>query len=405
MKTRFFLLAALLCVFSCTSLKEEWEPVFTLSYDSAAEFTPVNMDSQVNCTIAQLKSLYTTHGKPVQITDNLIIKGQVTTSDEDGNVYREIYIQDETGAIGIKLGKSSSYDDYKVGQILYVNCYSLVVGEYGYKSGSYGGSGLLQLGYIGDGWSDYLSGVSTEIPDYEAAYLDLQTIINKHIFRGSILSEEERIKPTETLSGSYLSSDSFKNNIADVNVGKLVKLNNVSYGNSVGGKEIFCLFYPDPSLNHSKNESWNRVFLASDQTRVSGKDYSFGITTWALTKNRFKILASAGTWDDVEIGDGSGTIGTALTKEEYFGYVAPYKQVIIEHPGAQSVSHYFMYDGTEVQVRTSGYCRFADVEIPADVRSGSKTLDITGILSRYQGSPQFTILDVTYHGQSESLIK
>ena len=123
-------------------------------------------------------------------------------------------------------------------------------------------------------------------------------------------------------------------------VGRLVTLENVTYGNSVGGKEIFCLFYPNPNLNHSKAEAWNRVFLSSPTTRVSGEDYTFGITTWALTKDRFAILAKSGVWDDVEIGDGSGTVGSAMTSETNFGYVIPYKDEIISHPGAQSVSHY-----------------------------------------------------------------
>lgn len=397
MKARLLIIAAALCAFSCQSLIEEWQPVFTFNYGDGAEFVPVNMDADVNCSIAELKALYTTHGKPVQIASNLVIKGQVTTSDEDGNVYREIYIQDATGGLDVKIGRSSSYDDFKVGQILYIKCYGLVIGEYGYKSGNYGGSGLLQLGYVGDGFADYSSGVSGAAPEYETAYLDLLPVVNKHIFRGRILSEADRIQPDAGLRGADLTKDQ--------NVGKLVRLNNVKYGNAVGGKEVFCLFYPDPNLNHSKNESWNRVFLASPTDRVNGADYTFNIKTWALTKLRFHTHVAAGDWDSVEIGDGNGTIATAKTKLENFGYELPYKEVILNHPGAQSVSHYFMYDGTEVQVRTSGYARFADVEIPADVLDGSKNLDFVGILSRYQGSAQFTLLDVYYSGTNTSLIK
>lgn len=398
MKAKLFIIAAALCAFSCQSLIEEWQPVFTFKYEDGAPFVPVNMDADVNCTIAQLKSNYTVHGKPWQISENLIIKGQVTTSDEDGNVYREIYIQDETGGLDVKLGRSSSYDDFKVGQIIYIKCFGLVIGEYGYKSGNYGGSGLVQLGYVGDGYAAYDADPKTNpLPEYETAYLDLLPIINKHIFRGRILPEEERIKPQANIPGADL--------LKDEHVGKLVRLDNVRYGNSVGGKEVFCLFYPDPNLNHTKNESWNRVFLASPTDRANGADYTFGIKTWALTKHRFHELVASGIWDNVEIGDGSGTIGSAKTSLANFGYEALYKDVILEHPSSQSVSQYFVYDGTEVQVRTSGYARFADVEIPADVISGSKTVDMVGILSRYQGSVQFTLLDVYYHGTTTSLIK
>lgn len=402
MKKILFALAVLAAFVSCQRLKEEWEPVGTCAYPDGTAFWPVDMDADVNATIADIKALYVNHGRPVEILDNLVIRGEITTSDEDGNVYREIYIQDETGAISVKLGRSSSYDDYKPGMILYVKCKGLVVGEYGYKSGNYGGAGLLQLGLKGDGWEEYEYGLSTTEPEYETAYLDLVPIIKAHVFRGRILTKPNRVKP-QSFTGAQLTA--MKDDTQSPIVGMLTKFSGMTYGNSDGGKEVFCLFYPDPNLNHTKNESWNRVFLSSPNTRVKGADYTFGINTWSLTKNRFLTLAKAGTWDDVEIGDGSGKIGSAYTLYDNFGYEELYKDVIISHPSAQSVSHYFMYDGVEVQVRTSGYARFADVEIPADVRSGEKQVDMVGILSRYQGSAQFTLLDVFYAGTANSIIK
>ena len=403
MKKLLFALAAIAAIVSCQSLKEEWQPVNPKPYEDGKAFVPANMDAQVNATIAEVKALYTKHGAPVEIVDDLIIKGEVTTSDEDGNVYREIYIQDATGAICLKLGRSSSYDDFKVGQILYVKCRGFVVGEYGFKSGNYGGAGLLQLGLMGDGWEEYLDGMTDQEPEYETSYIDLQSIINAHIFRGAILPEGERVKPVSFTGPELLS---MKDATQSPIVSMLTKLEGLKYGNSEGGKEIFCLFYPDPGLNHTKYESWNRVFLASPTTREYGADYTFGINTWALTKHRFLELAQSGVWDQVEIGDGSGNVGTAYTSYDNFGYEELYKDVIISHPSAQSVSHYFLYDGVvEVQVRTSGYARFADIPIPEDVRNGSKAVDMVGILSRYQGSPQFTLLDVYYAGTNNSLIK
>ena len=393
MKKSIFIAAALFAAISCQSLKEEFQPVFSNpgdSYDAYKQWTDDEIKAELGVeaftTIAQMKSLYRAHGTPVEINKDMVIRGEITTSDENGNVYREIYIQDQTGAIDIKLGKSSSYDDYKVGQILYVNCKGLTLGEYGYKSGNYGGSGLLQLGILGDEWREYKLGYLTEVPEYETAYIDLPSIINSHIFRGEILPEDSRIQPEINPTAANLTKDDM--------VGKLVTLENVTYGNSVEGTEVFCLFYPNPNLNHSKREPWNRVFLSSPTTRVKGEDYTFGITTWALTKDRFAILAKSGVWDNVAIGDGNGTVGTAITSELNFGYEIPYKQEIINHPSAQSVSHYFMYGGKEVQVRTSGYSRFADTEIPADVRKAERPVTLTGILTRYQGSAQFTLLSV-----------
>ena len=66
-----------------------------------------------------------------------MIAGQVISSDRSGNIYRELYIQDETGAIDVKIGKSSLYSDYHLGQWVYVDCNGLMIGSY---------SGMPQLG-------------------------------------------------------------------------------------------------------------------------------------------------------------------------------------------------------------------------------------------------------------------
>ena len=61
---------------------------------------------------------------------------------------------------------------------------------------------------------------------------------------------------------------------------------------------------------------------------------------------------------------------------------------------AYSVSQYFKMGNTDVQVRTSGYARFADTEIPQDVLDGKATVSFTGILTEYKGAAQFTLIDL-----------
>ena len=58
------------------------------------------------------------------------------------------------------------------------------------------------------------------------------------------------------------------------------------------------------------------------------------------------------------------------------------------------MSQYFTFGGTEIQIRTSGYCKFADNEIDPDVLAGKKTIDVTGIMTLYQGKIQFVLLDI-----------
>ena len=71
----------------------------------------------------------------------------------------------------------------------------------------------------------------------------------------------------------------------------------------------------------------------------------------------------------------------------------PYKQIMIKYATANYVSHYFRIGKTDVQVRTSGYARFADQKLDSRIIAGSSTCDITGILSIYNGAAQFTLVD------------
>ena len=91
-------------------------------------------------SIAQFKSLFTTDLQ--EITDNIVLRGIVTSSDESGNVYKKIYIQDESGAIELNINATSLYKKYKIGQEVFVECKGLYTGKYG---------GVLQIGEVYNG--------------------------------------------------------------------------------------------------------------------------------------------------------------------------------------------------------------------------------------------------------------
>lgn len=351
MKRSFISIFAAVALFaSC----EEWEPVYTLKYDEPANYTPVKMEPTL--TIAQLAALYNNFGTPVSFTaDNIIVGGKVSSSDQAGNFYKSFYIQDETGGIEVKIGKSSLYSDYKEGQTVYVNLAGLTIGMYGYKtlknyaSGPSGGNGLVQIG------------LDDPTNEYETSYIELDPIINTHIFRGekgekvtpAVLSESELPGRTATLKDCpYL--------------GKLVTIKGLKYSN-----KIFTLAYINSNLD--KKSSSNRIFL-SDQT--------WGVTTWAMSKNLFVQKLNEGAFDTVKIGN-SGDYN--------YGTVADYKDEIRKYAAAATVSQYFKCGSTELAIRTSGFAKFGDKEIPAEVLDGSATIDVTGILSLYQGDIQIVI--------------
>jgi|LAHS01.1.fsa_nt_gb RPA family protein len=69
-----------------------------------------------------------------QVTDDIKIKGIVTSSDEAGNIYNEIALQDETGAVIIAVAQGGIYGFLPVGTEVLVDLKDLYVGNYGLQA-------------------------------------------------------------------------------------------------------------------------------------------------------------------------------------------------------------------------------------------------------------------------------
>lgn len=114
-------------------------------------------------TLAQFKALY--KGTPIEITDeSIVLEGKVISSDRTGNVYRSLYIEDESAGLEVKIGKTGLYNDYKLGQTIYIKPKYLYLGAYGES---------VQLG-----------AASVE-EKYETSYIDAQELINRTIIKGA----------------------------------------------------------------------------------------------------------------------------------------------------------------------------------------------------------------------------
>ena len=310
--------------------------MFTGNYDKPEYQQP---EARVpNMTIADLKDLYVANGnKPVTIETDILVGGQVTTSDKVGNLYKSLYIQDETAGIEVKIGKNGLYNEYKLGQWVYVNCEGLTVGDY---------NGMIQIGY------------SDPSGEYETSYMEHSAIVETHVFKGPYADPVEPVTITE----SQLHDK--------VNLGRLVTIRDLKYDN-----HIFLLAYIDPNGDH-KDYTNNAIFIDEE-----GPD-NYGVTTWAVSAQKFEEYLWNGNFDKVEAG-----IGT----------VADYKNEDGSYrigSSAYAVSQYFRMGHTEVQVRSSGYARFADTEIPQEVLDGTATVTFTGILTEYDGAAQFTLIDL-----------
>jgi len=356
---------------SCQSLKEEFQPVWG-GYDEPEVDIPVTMAP--THTIGELAAMYEI-GNPWTIDQNIVISGIVSTTDRYGNFYKSFYIQDDTGGMEIKLGKNGLYNDYLPGQRIYVSCRDLELGMYGYKSGS--GNGMVQIGFHDPSGS------------YETSYLESSLLIDTHVFKGEV---EGEVEPVVVEADELPVSSDIQGEDSCPYLGKLVTIKNLWYSwyddKYKDLNEAFALLYLDS--NQDKKASRNRIFISGENT---------GITTWAMSEEKMDEYLVSGIWDNVNIGNANdynyGTVGDYKNKinpvngQSYYG---------IERAPA-SVSQYFSTEqggqGICVQIRTSGYCRFADTEIDPAVLAGEKSINVTGILTLYQGKIQVTVNNIT----------
>ena len=355
MKRAFVILAAALALASC----EEWEPVFTLNNGDVYMYEAA--DLQPTATIAELKALYAKHGVLKIEDDGMIIAGKVISDDHSGNIYRELYIQDETGVISVKIGLSSLYSDYKLGQTIYVRCGGLTIGQY---------NGMPQLG------------VEDQSGEYETAYLDNRYLIDAHVVRGAWGDPVPPLGVTEAELEAAL-----KEGYTNPLWGQLVTITDLKYGaagtySSDRFKRIFILLYVDPYKD--KKASTNRVFCSSE---------TYGVTTWAMSKNKFLEYLDAGCFDRC----GTSDKGMDDIFDEKTGLTV--KQTIRENATAITTSHYFhLPDGQAVQIRTSGFAKFADTEIDPAILGDPNAQDgvpisATGIITVYNGAAQLALVD------------
>ncbi len=120
--------------------------------DEPAMNSPV-ASKQANTTIKELKEQYwqdaVNYIDTIGTKDDgshVIIKGRVVSSDEASNVFKNLVIQDETGALTLSIDSYNLYLNYRVGQEIVIDATGMYIGKY---------AGLMQLGmpskYL-DGW-------------------------------------------------------------------------------------------------------------------------------------------------------------------------------------------------------------------------------------------------------------
>jgi hypothetical protein len=189
-------------------------------YDIPALEVPAYSNSKglTFITINELKQRYPTTTEYdsynlIKPGSNLALKAYVSGNDISGNIYKTLYIQDETGSIVIGSQRTGLFPLFPVGQEVIIELDSLAVGRY---AGSYQIGGAKPSIYVN-------RGVETLQMD-RMSY----TEFTKHVFRNG-LPDMNKVEPVV-----YSSVPTVTENIR----GTLVKFTNVEFER--GGTDIFA---------------------------------------------------------------------------------------------------------------------------------------------------------------------
>lgn len=102
-------------------------------YDAPLLTEPEYTGPAANITISELRTenAAATDKAPIIITQDQVLKAVITGNDESGNIFKKIYLQDETGAIEMGVDQNSVYNYYPVGQTVYIDLNGLSISVFG----------------------------------------------------------------------------------------------------------------------------------------------------------------------------------------------------------------------------------------------------------------------------------
>ena len=101
---------------------------------------PVYSGQPANITIAEFREQYATRPSRTVIVEDYILRVVIIGNDISGNIYKQIYVADNTGGINIGVDQNSIYASNRVGQEVFIKLKGLASVVYG---------GELQIGYRG----------------------------------------------------------------------------------------------------------------------------------------------------------------------------------------------------------------------------------------------------------------
>lgn len=165
-----------------------------------------------NTTLAELRAMYT-GSTYMQITTPVVVEATVIANDASGNLYKQVFLQDATGGMELKINRKAMSADYPVGQKVIINCEGLFLGSYG---------GVIQLGGTFEGTS------GTAFGGIEAGVEAIKVV---KVSGGTIIA------PTITTISA----------LSDANLMKLIQLDDVQFADS----ELGLAYAPSSTTNRT----------------------------------------------------------------------------------------------------------------------------------------------------------
>lgn len=266
-------------------------------YDAPPLDEPVYTGASANITIADLKanSKNATQDKPETINNDWILRAYISGNDESGNIYKQVIVQDETGAIPIQVDESNVSNFYRRGQEVFVNLKGLCVSVYGEQQ---------QLGDPNGGSA------------YRLSMTDFKGRVQKNGWPSA-----DNVKPEVITDISTVNLD------VDRMTYRLVQLEGVHFEN--GGKNTFAKVETKEYGEENLKDAHGNVIMVrtSSYASFAAEKLPVGTGTVVGILGRFK-----GTWqisiparsdvfgfDGVEPGEGGNEGGETVLFSETFG--------------------------------------------------------------------------------------
>ncbi len=298
----------------------------------AYTYTSSDFEDSESISIYQLKSDYNslvgTDGNSV-IEEDLVISGKVISSDEEGSVYKSLFILDHSSdipaAIELRLF-ASNYVNYPVGSMIYVKLQGLSIGDYG---------GMLSIGA-----HSYAPDVDE---DYVHTTIENTLMLKEHIFLGEKTEMESR--DTVVVTGINASTYEFIT---------------------------------------ASGESVSAVNLRARLVRFEGVESCWGASGWGYQNTFPNYFSSSSEMFDWEDFDFTGTSLESPTLAYYGASPNTTSSTLVRYYGSSwySYNRSSSVNENHIVARVSGYARFREDIIPED----GAMVNVTAIYTQYKTS-------------------